>query len=489
MGSCAAADALCSSKRLIGRTYKEAKAIRAARKLFSTSLVALPDGSAGLDYRGRSYSPIDVAAEVLTTLLDQAEAACGVRAARAVVGVPAHFTEAQRAATLAAAERAGLDKVRLLEEPVAAALAYGVGGGGGEELVLVFDLGGGTLDVSLMRVGSGTAEVLSSAGEPWLGGDDVDIAVAAQLGRSESLCFTESGLPADEKSASLRDVARRLKERLTVAKSAEVALPAELQLAQTLSEGGMASRGVGAYASAEALGALGSEVTEQLDVGEGLLSVEAFEAMAATARVAEEEAAGASATRGDDADDEAPSATSSPATGSSADAHADESVTLTRAALESACTDVLQQMREPVLKACAQAQVPLPGAAGGKAARAAAGNSAGKLARPSMKGQRVDCVLRVGAASRMPAVGSTLEALIGVKCPVGTVRPEHAVALGAAVQAGILEGAVEQLDVFSPFEAALIRGIATGSGKLSQRERTGEASGSKRNKGKRRRRA
>ena len=75
---------------------------------------------------------------------------------------------------------------------------------------------------------------------------------------------------------------------------------------------------------------------------------------------------------------------------------------------------------------------------------------------------------------------------MGVPCPIGRVKPEHAVALGAAVQAGVLEGSLEQLDVFSPFEAALIRGLATGSGTRSQRERTGEPSGSKRKKSKRR---
>ena len=102
-----------------------------------------------------------------------------------------------------------------------------------------------------------------------------------------------------------------------------------------------------------------------------------------------------------------------------------------------------------------------------------------------MKGLRIKTVLRVGAASRMLAVGRMLETLVGVKCPIETVRPEHAVALGCAVQAGILEGSLEQFDVFSPLEAALIRGFATGGARRSQRERTGESSGSKR--GKRRR--
>lgn len=209
-GTYIAPTALSSTKRLIGRTFSEVRDSRPVRALFSDSLLSLPDGSAGLrlsesgrveesardntplgdddsDDTNKSddgpvtdarCSPVDVAAALLHALLVRSENMCGVRARRAIVGVPAHFTEPQRSATIAAAEQAGLETVRLLEEPVAAALAYGVGRGAGEELVLVFDLGGGTLDVSLLRVGGGTAEVLSSSGDAWLGGDDFDIAIA-----------------------------------------------------------------------------------------------------------------------------------------------------------------------------------------------------------------------------------------------------------------------------------------------------------------------
>ena len=100
----------------------------------------------------------------------------------------------------------------------------------------------------------------------------------------------------------------------------------------------------------------------------------------------------------------------------------------------------------------------------------------GRGGGPSSKGQKIDTVLRVGAASRMPAVGSMLEALIGVQAPIAKVKPEHAVALGCAVQAGVLDGSIEQFDVFSPMEAALIRGIRNGRG-VSQREADGRAVG------------
>ena len=147
------ATALCSTKRIIGRSYAHAQGSAAMRSLFGSSLRPLPDGSAGLDTR----SPEDAAAALLSALLAHSEAMCGVRASKAVVTVPAHFTEPQREATKRAAERAGLAKVRLLEEPVAAALAYGVGVEDTDELVMVFDLGGGTLDVSLLRVGRGVS--------------------------------------------------------------------------------------------------------------------------------------------------------------------------------------------------------------------------------------------------------------------------------------------------------------------------------------------
>ena len=160
MSSPAAENAIASSKRLIGRTYEEATKSSAVRALFS-GVTSLPDGSAGLNTVAGVRSPVDVASEILRTLLDQSEAACGVRASRAVIGIPSHFTDRQREATREAAERVGLDKVRLLEEPVAAALAYGIGRVEREELVLVFDLGGGTLDVSVLRVGRGAAEVRS----------------------------------------------------------------------------------------------------------------------------------------------------------------------------------------------------------------------------------------------------------------------------------------------------------------------------------------
>ena len=124
VGSDAGDDAAASSKRVVGRSYEDAKQATAARLFFGESLVCMENGSAGLRCGNAVVTPEDVACEILMELLARAEAHCGVRAERACIGVPAHFTDSQREATKAAAERAGLSRVRLLEEPVAAALAY-----------------------------------------------------------------------------------------------------------------------------------------------------------------------------------------------------------------------------------------------------------------------------------------------------------------------------------------------------------------------------
>ena len=324
-----------------------------------------------------------------------------------------------------------------------------------------------------------------------------------------------SGRLANERTPALRRAACRLKERLTVTKAAEVDLPAELCFVTT--EGadafgggdGDARGGEGGSTVGDgAMGGEGERVEMLLDGSDVSLSVEEvlrraqageFGGGAQTAATkwegdadgdADGDVDGSVAGEGLDSPTafEAGAGGDAPAGGSSAPPSLGHSLSLSREEMETACAELLQRARDPVIKACAQAQVPLAGAAGGKEARAAAnkaggggGRSAPRLVRPSTSGQRIDCVLRVGAASRMPAVETMLERLVGVPCPLGGVRPEHAVALGAAVQAGVLEGSLEQFDVFSPFEAALIRGIGAGT-RRSQRERTGEPSGSRRKK-------
>ena len=215
-----------SAKRLIGRSFAEVQNEPAVRAHFGPLLENTDDAAAlRCPSSDQTISPEEASAEILRALLDAAEAETGARADRAVIGVPAHFAKPQRDATRAAAAAVGLESVKLLEEPVCAALAFGVSGAD-DELAIVFDLGGGTLDVALLMVGGGTCEVLSSAGEPWLGGDDVDTAIVKLLAKEEAL----GGLGA--RSGEALAAARALKEQLTVRKQAEVSEPASITLSR-----------------------------------------------------------------------------------------------------------------------------------------------------------------------------------------------------------------------------------------------------------------
>ena len=126
------------------------------------------------DIDGKKYTPQEISARTLMKLKRDAESYLGESVTDAVITVPAYFNDAQRQATKEAGEIAGLNVLRIINEPTAAALAYGLDKANKEELILVYDLGGGTFDVSLLEIGDGVVEVKATAGDNKLGGDDWD---------------------------------------------------------------------------------------------------------------------------------------------------------------------------------------------------------------------------------------------------------------------------------------------------------------------------
>ena len=159
-----------SAKRFIGRRYDE---VSSELNAVSYDVVAGPDGAVRFKIAGRLYAPEEISALVLRKLVEDAAKFLGEKITEAVITVPAYFNDAQRQATRDAGRIAGLEVLRIINEPTAAALAYGLDKKG-SETVLVYDLGGGTFDVSILDIGDGVVEVRATAGDTHLGGDDFD---------------------------------------------------------------------------------------------------------------------------------------------------------------------------------------------------------------------------------------------------------------------------------------------------------------------------
>src|SRR3981189_773058 len=159
-----------SIKRFMGRRYDE---VGEETRRVPYKVVAGPHQDARVEISGKSYSPPELSAMILGKLKAAAEDFLGEKVAKAVITVPAYFNDAQRQATKQAGEIAGLEVVRIINEPTAAALAYGLDKKT-DETIAVYDLGGGTFDISVLEVGAGVVEVKSTNGDTHLGGDDVD---------------------------------------------------------------------------------------------------------------------------------------------------------------------------------------------------------------------------------------------------------------------------------------------------------------------------
>ncbi|MCG3776303.1 MAG: Chaperone protein DnaK [Nitrospira sp.] len=161
-----------SVKRLMGRKFSD-PSVQRDLKLLSYKVVEAPNGDAWVKLQDRDYSPPEISAMILQKLKADAEAYLGEPVNEAVITVPAYFNDAQRQATRDAGKIAGLEVLRIINEPTAASLAYGLDKKG-DEIIAVYDLGGGTFDVSILEIGDGTFQVKSTNGDTHLGGDDFD---------------------------------------------------------------------------------------------------------------------------------------------------------------------------------------------------------------------------------------------------------------------------------------------------------------------------
>jgi molecular chaperone DnaK len=316
-----------SAKRFIGRKWGE---VDEEAKIVSYKVVKGPSDAVRFEVRGKQYSPEEISALILRKLAEDAAKFLGERVTEAVITVPAYFNDAQRQATKDAGKIAGLDVLRIINEPTAAALAYGLDKKG-SETVLVFDLGGGTFDVSLLDVGDGVVEVRATSGDGHLGGDDFDKRIvdwlAEEFKRDQGI-----DLRSDPQALQrLYEAAERAKVELSSATTAQINLP---------------------FITADAAG------PKHLNIS------------------------------------------------------------ITRAKFEQLTEDLVERCRAPVERALSDAK---------------------------LTADDIDEVLLVGGATRMPAVQELVRRLTGGKDPNMGVNPDEVVAIGAALQAGVLKGEVEDV--------------------------------------------
>ncbi|MEU2260926.1 molecular chaperone DnaK [Streptomyces sp. NPDC019645] len=337
-----------SAKRFIGRRYDE---IPDEARAVAFDVVPDEHGNARFDVRGKLHSPEEISALVLRKLADDAGKQLGERVTEAVITVPAYFNDAQRQATKDAGKIAGLEVLRIINEPTAAALAYGLDKKG-HETVLVFDLGGGTFDVSLLDVGDGVVEVRSTAGDSHLGGDDFDRRLVDHLADK----FQQ------DNGIDLRQDPQALQRLFEAAEKAKVELSSVTQTQVSLP-----------FITADAAGP--KHLTE----------------------------------------------------------------TVMRSTFEQITADLVERTLEPVKQAMADAKV---------------------------TENDIDEVILVGGSTRIPAVQALVRRLTGGKDPNMSVNPDEVVALGAAIQAGVLKGEVK--DVLLLDVTPLSLGVETRGGVMTR---------------------
>lgn len=315
-------------KRLIGRRFDD-PSVAKDKDLVPFKIVNGPNGDAWVEANGEKYSPSQVSAMILQKMKETAEAYLGEDVSQAVITVPAYFNDAQRQATKDAGKIAGLEVLRIINEPTAAALAYGLDKNDGKTIA-VFDLGGGTFDVSVLEIGDGVFEVKSTNGDTFLGGEDFDMRLveylADQFKKDQGVDLKKDKLALQR----LKEAAEKAKIELSSSSQTEINLP---------------------FITADASGP--KHLT----------------------------------------------------------------LKLTRAKFEQLVEDLIKRTVEPM-----------------KAALKDAGLKAGDI----------DEVVLVGGMTRMPKVQETVKAFFG-KDPHKGVNPDEVVAMGAAIQAGVLQGDVKDV--------------------------------------------
>ena len=313
-----------SIKRFMGRKFNE---VSSELKTVPYKVEEGKDGRCVVSIDGHQYTPEEISAMVLQKMKADAEKYLGEKVTEAVITVPAYFNDAQRQATKDAGKIAGLNVERIVNEPTASALAYGLDKKGADEKVLVFDLGGGTFDVSLLEIADGVFQVLATNGDNHLGGDDWDQRVidwlADKFQKDNGIDLRKDPMALQR----LKEAAENAKKELSAAQQAQINLP---------------------FITADATG------PKHLDY------------------------------------------------------------TLTRAEFERITHDLLERCKEPVTKALRDAGLQI---------------------------SEVNEVILVGGSTRMPAVQELVKKMTG-KQPNMSVNPDEVVAVGAAVQGGVLTGDV-----------------------------------------------
>ncbi|OJT96476.1 MAG: molecular chaperone DnaK [Rhizobium sp. 63-7] len=214
---------LFAVKRLIGRRYED-PTVEKDKKLVPFNIVKGDNGDAWVEANGKGYSPSQISAMILQKMKETAESYLGEKVEKAVITVPAYFNDAQRQATKDAGRIAGLDVLRIINEPTAAALAYGLDKKDGKTIA-VYDLGGGTFDISVLEIGDGVFEVKSTNGDTFLGGEDFDMRpveyLAGELKKDQGIDLKGDKLALQR----LKEAAEKAKIELSSSQQTEINLP------------------------------------------------------------------------------------------------------------------------------------------------------------------------------------------------------------------------------------------------------------------------